>query len=123
MVIRPEPGSQPGVSGEDCVGRGAIGTHTCRDEALERRQLVGPAVSEQPGRDLRVAMELRDLVRCGAVGAPAVWLLLFNVVVPTVPRNAVIAALAALTSVPAMVVLSLSIFPTPDPGPRTPTYR
>ena len=41
----------------------------------------------------------------------AVWMLLFNVVVPTVPRYAVIAALASVTSVPAMVLLSISLFP------------
>ena len=41
----------------------------------------------------------------------AVWMLLFNVVVPTVPRYAVIAALVSVTSVPAMVLLSISLFP------------
>ncbi len=41
----------------------------------------------------------------------AVWMLLFNVVVPTVPRYAVIAALLAVTSVPAMVLLSIWLFP------------
>ena len=41
----------------------------------------------------------------------AVWMLLFNVVVPTVPRYAVVAALMSVTSVPVMVLLSLSIFP------------
>jgi eukaryotic-like serine/threonine-protein kinase len=41
----------------------------------------------------------------------SVWMLLFNVVVPTAPRYAVIAALASVTSVPAMVLLSLSVFP------------
>ena len=71
MVFGPELGSQPGVSGEDRVGRGAIGTRACGDEALERRKLVGRAMGEQPGRDLRVAMELRELVRCGAVGTGA----------------------------------------------------
>jgi hypothetical protein len=40
----------------------------------------------------------------------AVWMLLFNVVVPTVPRYAVIAALVSVTSVPSMVLLSLSVF-------------
>jgi len=45
----------------------------------------------------------------------SVWVLLFNVVVPTVPRYAVIAALAAAMSVPAMVLLSLSTFPPPLP--------
>src|SRR5262245_8514740 len=44
----------------------------------------------------------------------AVWMLLFNVVVPTVPRYAVIAALASGTSVPAMVLLSFSMFPPPS---------
>jgi serine/threonine-protein kinase len=43
----------------------------------------------------------------------AVWMLLFNVVVPTVPRYAVIAALMAVTSVPAMVLLSMRVFPPP----------
>jgi eukaryotic-like serine/threonine-protein kinase len=48
----------------------------------------------------------------------AVWMLLFNVVVPTVPRYAVLAALASVTSVPAMVLLSLSTFPpTVRPNP------
>lgn len=46
----------------------------------------------------------------------AVWMLLFNVVVPTVPRYAVVAALAAVTSVPAMVLLSFSMFPI-EPRP------
>jgi serine/threonine-protein kinase len=41
----------------------------------------------------------------------AVWMLLFNVVVPTVPRLAVIAAIASVTSVPAMVLLSIAMFP------------
>ena len=41
----------------------------------------------------------------------SVWVLLFNVVVPTVPRYAVMAAIAAVTSVPAMVSLSISMFP------------
>ena len=45
----------------------------------------------------------------------AVWMLLFNVVVPTVPRYAVLAALASVTSVPAMVLLSISLF-----APATP---
>jgi len=45
----------------------------------------------------------------------AVWMLLFNVVVPTVPRYAVIAALVSVTSVPAMVLLSLSTFPPVAP--------
>jgi serine/threonine-protein kinase len=41
----------------------------------------------------------------------AVWTLLFNVVVPTPPRYAVLAALASMTAVPAMFVLSMSAFP------------
>ena len=41
----------------------------------------------------------------------AVWMLLFNVVVPTVPRYALIAALLSVTSVPAMVLTSFSVFP------------
>jgi serine/threonine-protein kinase len=41
----------------------------------------------------------------------AVWMLLFNVVVPTVPRYAVIAAVLSVVSVPTMVLLSLSLFP------------
>jgi serine/threonine-protein kinase len=48
----------------------------------------------------------------------SVWVLLFNVVVPTVPRHAVIAALAAITSVPAMVTLSLSVSPI-EPQPTS----
>jgi len=45
----------------------------------------------------------------------AVWMLLFNVMVPTLPRHAVMAALAAVTSVPAMVLLSLRMFPVEPP--------
>jgi hypothetical protein len=45
----------------------------------------------------------------------AVFMLLFNVVAPTVPRYAVIAALASVTAVPAMVTLSISLFPPPSP--------
>ena len=45
----------------------------------------------------------------------AVWMLLFNVVVPTVPRFAMIAALLSVTSVPAMVLLSISLFPPASP--------
>ena len=45
----------------------------------------------------------------------SVWMLLFNVVVPTVPRYAVVAALASVTSVPAMVRLSISLFPPVSP--------
>jgi serine/threonine-protein kinase len=41
----------------------------------------------------------------------AVWMLLFNVVVPTVPRYAVIAALLSVTSVSAMVLTSYAVFP------------
>lgn len=41
----------------------------------------------------------------------SVWVLLFNVVVPTVPRYAVMAALASVTSVPAMVSFSISLYP------------
>ena len=44
----------------------------------------------------------------------SVWMLLFNVVVPTVPRYAVIAALVSVTSVPVMVLLSLTMFPPPQ---------
>jgi serine/threonine-protein kinase len=41
----------------------------------------------------------------------AVWMLLFNVVVPTVPRYAMLAALASVTSVPVMVLISIALFP------------
>jgi serine/threonine-protein kinase len=41
----------------------------------------------------------------------AVWMLLFNVVVPTVPRYAMFAALASVTSVPVMVLISIALFP------------
>lgn len=41
----------------------------------------------------------------------AVWMLLFNVVVPTVPRYAMIAAILSVTSVPVMVLVSFSMFP------------
>ena len=48
----------------------------------------------------------------------AVWMLLFNVVVPTVPRYAVVAALISVTSVPAMVLLSIWTFPPKaEPNP------
>jgi hypothetical protein len=40
----------------------------------------------------------------------AVWMLLFNVVVPTVPRYAVVAALLSVTSVPVMVLAGFSLF-------------
>jgi hypothetical protein len=43
----------------------------------------------------------------------SVWMLLFNVVVPTVPRYAVLAALASVTAVPAAVLVSFKLFP-PD---------
>ena len=39
-----------------------------------------------------------------------VWILLFNVVVPTLPRYAVLAAVASITSVPVMVVVSRTTF-------------
>ncbi|MGE5837263.1 MAG: serine/threonine-protein kinase [Acidobacteriota bacterium] len=45
----------------------------------------------------------------------AVWMLLFNVVVPTAPRYALIAALLSVTAVPAMVLTSLSLFPLVPP--------
>jgi serine/threonine-protein kinase len=41
----------------------------------------------------------------------AVWTLVFNMVVPAPPRFAVLAALAAVSSVPVMVLLSISVFP------------
>ena len=41
--------------------------------------------------------------------------LIFNVVVPALPRYAVIAALAAVTSVPVMVVAAMSALPPPVP--------
>jgi serine/threonine-protein kinase len=40
----------------------------------------------------------------------AVWTLLFNVVVPTLPRYAVFAALASVSAVPVMVVTTVKIF-------------
>jgi serine/threonine-protein kinase len=40
----------------------------------------------------------------------AIWMLLFNVVVPTVPRYAMIAAILSVTSVPVMVLVSFSLF-------------
>jgi serine/threonine-protein kinase len=43
----------------------------------------------------------------------AVWMVLFNVVVPTVPQYAMVAAFVSVTSVPAMVLLSISVFPPP----------
>jgi eukaryotic-like serine/threonine-protein kinase len=39
-----------------------------------------------------------------------VWILLFNVVVPTLPRYAVLAALASITAVPVMIVVSRTVF-------------
>jgi serine/threonine-protein kinase len=41
----------------------------------------------------------------------AVWVMIFNVVVPMVPRYAIMAALASVTAVPVMVRVSLSVFP------------
>ncbi len=43
----------------------------------------------------------------------AVWVLLFNVVVPIMPRYAMLAALASVTSVPVMVIVSLKTFGPP----------
>lgn len=40
-------------------------------------------------------------------------MLLFNVVVPTVPRYAMIAAILSGTSVPVMLLVSLALFPPP----------
>jgi serine/threonine-protein kinase len=51
----------------------------------------------------------------------ALWMLLFNVVVPTVPRYAVTAALASVTSVPACVLLSVTLFP-PTATPNNFTF-
>jgi eukaryotic-like serine/threonine-protein kinase len=48
----------------------------------------------------------------------AVWMLMLNVVVPTVPRYAVIASLVSVTSVPVMVMLSISLFPPSRPPDR-----
>jgi serine/threonine-protein kinase len=45
----------------------------------------------------------------------ATWVLLFNVVVPIRPGRAVLVAVAAVTSVPAMVLLSISRFPPSVP--------
>jgi eukaryotic-like serine/threonine-protein kinase len=45
----------------------------------------------------------------------SIWVLLFNVVVPTAPRYAVMAALASVTSVPLMVRLSIALFPAAAP--------
>jgi hypothetical protein len=45
----------------------------------------------------------------------SLWMLLFNVVVPTLPRFAVVAALASVTSVPVMVCLSIALFPPASP--------
>jgi serine/threonine-protein kinase len=41
----------------------------------------------------------------------AVFMLMFNVVVPTAPRYAIVAALASVSSVPVMVMLSIWLFP------------
>jgi serine/threonine-protein kinase len=49
----------------------------------------------------------------------AVWTLLFNVVVPTMPRHAVLAALASATAVPVTVIVSLKTFgPAIPPAPN-----
>jgi hypothetical protein len=45
----------------------------------------------------------------------AVWVLILNVVVPTVPKYAVIAALASATSVPAMLLVSINTVPPIKP--------
>jgi serine/threonine-protein kinase len=47
----------------------------------------------------------------------SVWILLFTIVVPSSPRRAVLAALAAATSFPVMLVVSMSLYP----APRVPT--
>ena len=45
----------------------------------------------------------------------AVWVLILNVVVPTVPKYAVIAAPASATSVPAMLLVSINTVPPVKP--------
>jgi eukaryotic-like serine/threonine-protein kinase len=45
----------------------------------------------------------------------AVWMLLFNVVVPTAPRYALIAAVLSVTAVPVMVLISISVIPPQTP--------
>jgi serine/threonine-protein kinase len=45
----------------------------------------------------------------------AVWMLLFNVVVPTAPRYALIAAVLSVTAVPVMVLISISLIPPQTP--------
>ena len=47
----------------------------------------------------------------------AVWMLLFTIVIPSTPRRSVMAGLAASSAVPAMVVMSITIYlppPIPD---------
>jgi hypothetical protein len=49
----------------------------------------------------------------------AVWTLLFTIVVPSSPRRAVLAALAASSSVPVMAAVSFAVYPPPLlPNPR-----
>jgi serine/threonine-protein kinase len=74
--------------------------------AFEIASSYGIAAAEflQPGLDIKGPWVGLSWV--------AVWTLLFNVVVPTRPRDAVLAALASVTSVPVMVLVSVSVFGT-----------
>ena len=58
---------RPGV--EHRVGAPAIAARAGGDELLERREFVLRAVSDQPRRDVAVAVELRQRVGRAAVGA------------------------------------------------------
>jgi hypothetical protein len=44
----------------------------------------------------------------------AVWILLFTIVVPSTPVRSVMAGFAAITAVPAMVMISIAVFPPPE---------
>jgi hypothetical protein len=59
-----------------------------------------------------IALRLNDQ---GWIGLSwvAVWVLLFTIVIPSTPGRSVLAALAASSAVPAMVALSITVFPPP----------
>jgi serine/threonine-protein kinase len=59
-----------------------------------------------------IAMRLNDQSWIG-LSWVAVWVLLFTIVIPSTPGRSLLASLAASSAVPAMVALSIRIFPPP----------
>jgi len=88
-----------------------------RSARLDARSVVGVSLIFEIASSYGIAaaefLQPLDLNPDSWVGLSwvAVWTLIFNVVVPAPPRYAVVAALASVSSVPVMVLLSLSIFP------------